>query len=151
MDLSNIKPAAGAVKRSKRIGRGQGSGKGGTSTKGHKGAQSRSGAKRKVGYEGGQNPIQRRLPKRGFNSPFKEEFKVINLDRLQVIAEKFKMKKVDIQSLRDSGVLRGNNAKVKILGKGEMKTKLDLEVNAISASAKTAIENAGGTVKLLDK
>ena len=150
MDLSNLKPAAGSVKRSKRIGRGQGSGRGGTSTRGHKGAHSRSGSKRKVGYEGGQNPIQRRLPKRGFKNNNRVEFKVINLDRLQVIIDKYKLKKIDVQSLKESGILKGDT-KIKILGKGELKTKVDFEVNAMSATARKAIEDIGGTIKLLEK
>ena len=148
MDLSNLKPAAGSVKRNvKRLGRGQGSGRGGTSTKGHKGEQSRSGYKRKIGYEGGQMPLQRRIPKTGFKNIFRVEFKVINLDSLQKLIDKHKIKKADLETLRKVGII-SNSAKLKILGRGEVKSKLDFEAHAFSASAKEAIEKSGGTINL---
>lgn len=148
MDLSTLKPAKGSVQKKKRLGRGQGSGRGGTSTKGHKGAQSRSGYKRKVGFEGGQMPIQRRLPKGGFKNINRVEYKVINLGRLQEIAEKSKLSKIDIAAFKELGLLSKTD-KLKILGRGELKAKLDLEVNAASVSAKEAIEKLGGTIKLI--
>lgn len=149
MDLASLKPAAGAVKRNvKRLGRGQGSARGGTSTKGHKGAQSRSGYKRKVGYEGGQMPLQRRVPKFGFKNIFREEYKGLNLDTIQKLVEKHGMAKVDLETLRKNGIVSGT-AKVKILGRGALKTKIDVEVHAVSATAKEAIEKAGGSVNLV--
>lgn len=149
MDLSSLRPAAGSVKRNvKRLGRGQGSARGGTSTKGHKGAQSRSGYKSKVGYEGGQMPLQRRVPKFGFKNIFREEYKALNLDTIQKLAEKHGMAKVDVETLRKNGIVSGT-AKVKILGRGAVKSKLDVSVHAVSASAKAAIEKAGGSVNLV--
>ncbi len=149
MDLSSLKPAKGSVKRNvKRLGRGQGSGRGGTSTKGHKGAQSRSGYKSKVGYEGGQMPLQRRLPKRGFKNIFREEYKALNLDTLQKLADKHGFKVIDKETLKKHGILSGT-AKLKVLGRGELKTKLDLNVHAISATAKASVEKLGGTVNLV--
>lgn len=151
MDLSNLKPAPGSIKRNvKRLGRGQGSGRGGTSTKGHKGAQSRSGYKRKIGYEGGQMPLQRRVPKTGFKNIFREEFKVINIDSLQKLIDKHKMKKADLETFRKLGII-SNSAKLKILGRGEMKSKLDFEAHAFSATAKEAIEKSGGTINIAQK
>ena len=149
MDLSSLKPAAGSVKRNvKRLGRGQGSARGGTSTKGHKGAQSRSGYKRKIGYEGGQMPLQRRIPKSGFKNIFREEFKAINLDTIQKLVDKHKMKKVDLETLRAKNILSGT-AKLKVLGRGGLKSKIDIEAHAVSASAKDSIEKAGGSVNLV--
>lgn len=149
MDLSSLKPAAGSVKRNvKRLGRGQGSGRGGTSTKGHKGAQSRSGYKSKVGYEGGQMPLQRRIPKSGFKNIFREEYKALNLDTIQKLVEKHNMKKVDLETLRKNGIISGR-AKLKVLGRGELKSKLEVEAHAVSASAKESIEKAGGSVNLV--
>lgn len=148
MDLSNLKPAEGSVKKGKRIGRGQGSGRGGTSTRGHKGAQSRSGYKRKVGFEGGQMPIQRRLPKFGFKNPNREEFHVINLDKLQEVIDKYKLKKVDHASLYANRLVSKTD-KVKILGRGELTAKVEVEVHAVSKTAQKAIEDKGGTVKLV--
>ncbi len=145
MDLSNIKPAKGAVHRSKRIGRGQGSGYGGTSTRGHKGAQSRSGYSQRFGFEGGQMPIQRRLPKRGFKNFNREEYSSLNLDRLQQIIDKLKLKKIDLDTLIENRVIR-KNEKIKILGRGELKTKVDVSAHAFSETAKKAIEALGGTV-----
>ncbi len=151
MDLSNLKPAAGSVKRNvKRLGRGQGSGRGGTSTKGHKGAQSRSGYKRKIGYEGGQMPLQRRIPKTGFKNIFRVEYKALNLDTLQKLIDKHKMKKVDLETLRKNGII-SNSAKLKILGRGELKSKLEFEAHAFSASARESIEKSGGKVNIAQK
>ena len=149
MDLSSLKPAAGAVKRNvKRLGRGQGSARGGTSTKGHKGAQSRSGYKSKVGYEGGQMPLQRRVPKFGFKNIFREEYKGLNLDTLQKLVEKHNMSKIDLETLRKNGIISGT-AKVKVLGRGGLKSKIDVEAHAVSASAKDSIEKLGGSVNLV--
>lgn len=143
MKLNTLKPAEGSVKSKKRIGRGQGSGKGGTSTRGHKGAKSRSGYKTKKGFEGGQMPLQRRVPKFGFTSPNRIEYKVINLDALEVLIAKTKAKAVDTQLLVDNG-LAGRNDIIKILGNGEFKSKVEVTAHAFSASASKAIEAAGG-------
>ena len=143
MKLHTLKPAEGSTKNKKRIGRGQGSGRGGTSTKGHNGAQSRSGYKRKAGFEGGQMPLQRRLPKFGFTNPNRVEYKGVNLDALQELADKTKAKKVDVQLLVDNGII-GKKDLVKILGRGELKAKLEVEVHKFSATAASAIEAAGG-------
>jgi large subunit ribosomal protein L15 len=148
MNLSNLKPAKGSVKKVKRIGRGQGSGHGGTSTRGNKGAGQRSGTKVKRGYEGGQMPLQRRVPKHGFKNPFRKEFEVINLDRLQELADRMKLSSIDHESLSKHGIISKND-RVKILGRGEIKSKLEVKVNAVSESAKKAIEAAGGTVHLV--
>lgn len=148
MDLSKLKPAKGSVKNRKRIGRGEGSGYGDTATRGHKGAKSRSGYSRKIGFEGGQMPIQRRLPKSGFTNPFRVEYLALNLDRLQEIAEKFNTTQISVSLLRDNNIINRTDL-VKLLGRGELKTKLNIEVNAVSASAQAAIEKAGGTVKLV--
>ena len=148
MDLSQLKPAKGSVKNRKRIGRGEGSGYADTATRGHKGAKSRSGYSRKAGFEGGQMPIQRRLPKGGFKNPFRKEFKVFNLDRLQELADKYKLKIVSHETLKEHKLVSKTD-KIKILGRGELKAKLSVEVNAVSESAQKAIESAGGTVKLV--
>lgn len=148
MDLSQLKPAKGSVKNRKRIGRGEGSGYGDTATRGHKGAKSRSGYSRKAGFEGGQMPIQRRLPKGGFTNPFRVSYKAINLDRLQEIADTHKAKEISLDFLREKSIIAKTD-KVKVLGRGELKAKLSVEVNAVSASAQKAIEAAGGTVKLV--
>ncbi len=145
MDLSTIKPAAGSVKNGKRIGRGPGSGKGGTSTRGHKGAKSRSGYSHKIGFEGGQMPLQRRLPKFGFKNRNRVEYKAINLDTLQSIAEKNNLTKIDVKVLIETGYL-SKNGLVKILGNGELKNKLEVEAHAFSKSAEAAIIAAGGSV-----
>ncbi len=142
MDLSNLKPAAGSTKTKKRIGRGPGSGLGGTSTRGHKGAKSRSGYKKKIGFEGGQMPLQRRLPKFGFKNINRVEYKAINLEALQALAES---KKIDVAALVDAGFI-SNNQLVKILGKGNLTVKLDVEAHAFSKSAEAAITALGGTV-----
>jgi large subunit ribosomal protein L15 len=148
MDLSNLKPAKGSVKRSKRLGRGQGSGKGGTSTRGHKGAKSRSGYSKKIGFEGGQMPLQRRVPKYGFKNINRKEYKGINLSVLQNLAEKNKLDKIDIGALISAGFI-SKNAKVKILGKGTLEKKLEVHAHAFSKSAVAAIEAKNGTVVIL--
>ena len=147
MNLSNIKPAAGSVRANKRLGRGVASGKGGTSTRGHKGAKSRSGYSRKIGFEGGQMPLQRRLPKFGFNPIERIEYKGINLFALQALADEKKLSEVSVQTLIDAGMI-SKKQKVKILAKGELSAKLNVEAHAFSKSAQEAIEKAGGTVKI---
>lgn len=148
MDLSQLKPAKGATRKGKRIGRGQGSGKGGTSTRGHKGQKSRSGYSRKIGFEGGQMPLQRRLPKFGFNPLNRVEYKAINLDVLQELAENQKLSKIDLNVLINSGIISPKHT-VKILGRGTLTAKLEVEAHAFSKSAEEAITAAGGTaVKL---
>ena len=145
MNLSNLKPAKGSVKsQGKRIGRGQGSGKGGTATRGHKGAKSRSGYSKKLGFEGGQMPLQRRVPKFGFTNINRVEYQGINLDKLQELVDNKKIKgDVDFQTLVELG-LAGKNELVKILGRGELKSKLTVTAHKFTASAKAAIEAAGG-------
>ena len=145
MNLSNLKPAEGSTKSKKRIGRGPGSGLGGTSTRGHKGAKSRSGYKNKIGFEGGQMPLQRRLPKFGFKNINRVEYKAINLDTLQALAESKKIEKIDIAALIDAGFV-SNKQLVKILGKGTLTVKIDVEAHAFSKSAEAAITALGGTV-----
>lgn len=144
MNLSNLKPAAGSIKSSKRIGRGPGSGKGGTSTRGHKGAKSRSGYSRKTGFEGGQMPIQRRLPKFGFNNINRVEYKAINLDTIQSLADNKKLSKIGLSELREAGFI-SKSTLVKILGNGKITSKIEIEANAFSKSAEEAITAAGGT------
>ncbi|MDR6301329.1 50S ribosomal protein L15 [Mesonia maritima] len=145
MELYNLKPAEGSVRgNSKRIGRGEGSGKGGTSTRGHKGAKSRSGYSKKIGFEGGQMPLQRRVPKFGFNNINRKEYQGINLDTLQQLADNGKIKDtVDFDTLVENRLARKNEL-VKILGRGELKTKLKVSAHKFTASAKEAIEAAGG-------
>ncbi|TXB61950.1 50S ribosomal protein L15 [Phaeodactylibacter luteus] len=144
MELHSLKPAAGAVKKRKRIARGIGSGHGRTATRGHKGAKSRSGFKNKRNFEGGQMPIQMRLPKVGFKSPNRKEYTAINLERLQSIADKYSLTKVDQEALVKHGILTKTEL-FKVLGAGELKSKLEVHAHAFSASAKQAIETAGGT------
>ncbi len=148
MDLSSLKPAEGSVKIRKRVGRGAGSGLGGTSTRGHKGAKSRSGYKKKIGFEGGQMPMQRRLPKFGFKNFNKVEYKAINLSTLQSIAEAKKLEKIGLAELIEAGFV-SSKALVKILAKGTLTAKLEVSANAFSAAAKEAIEKAGGSVVIL--
>ncbi|OUR91409.1 50S ribosomal protein L15 [Flavobacteriales bacterium 34_180_T64] len=150
MDLSNLKPAEGSVKnQGKRIGRGQGSGKGGTATRGHKGAKSRSGYSKKLGFEGGQMPLQRRVPKFGFTNINRVEYQGVNLDILQRLIDEKKIKDtVDFDTLVDLGLARKNEL-VKILGRGELKSKLTVTAHKFTASAKAAIEAAGGEVVTL--
>ena len=144
MNLSNLTPAVGSVKTRKRVGRGSGSGMGGTSTRGHKGAKSRSGYSRKIGFEGGQMPIQRRLPKFGFKNINRVEFKAINLETLQTLADSKKLTKIGLAELREAGFIAKSDL-VKILGKGTLSAKLEVEANAFSKSAEEAITAAGGT------
>ena len=148
MSLSNLRPAGGSTKTGKRIGRGTGSGLGGTSTKGHKGQKSRSGYSRKIGFEGGQMPIQRRLPKFGFKNINRVEYKPINLDVLQRLAETKELTKIDIQALMDAGFVSSNHL-VKILGNGALSAKVEVEAHAFSKTAEAAILAQGGTVTKL--
>jgi large subunit ribosomal protein L15 len=145
MDLSNLQPAVGSVQRKTRIGRGPGSGKGGTSTRGHKGAKSRSGYKRKIGFEGGQMPLQRRLPKFGFKNINRVEYKPINLDLIQALSEAKNLQKVGLEELRAAGYVNGNQL-VKVLANGALSAAVTVEANAFSAAAQAAIEAAGGTI-----
>ena len=145
MNLSNLKPAEGSTKNRKRIGRGTGSGRGGTSTRGHKGAGSRSGTSSKVGFEGGQMPLQRRVPKVGFKNPNRVEYTGVNLDVLQQLVEKYSLATVDFDILKEHG-LASRNDLVKILGRGELKAKLEVKAHAFTATAQKAIEAAGGTI-----
>ncbi len=145
MNLSNLKPAEGSTKVRKRIGRGPGSGLGGTSTRGHKGAKSRSGYSRKIGFEGGQMPIQRRLPKFGFKNINRVEYKAINLDTLQQLAEAQQLSKIGVEELIAAGFISKSQL-VKILGKGELTAKIDVEAHAFSKTAETAIQALGGNV-----
>lgn len=148
MDLSNLKPAEGSTKKPKRIGRGQGSGRGGTSTRGHKGQKSRSGYSKKIGFEGGQMPLQRRVPKFGFTNPTRKEYKGVNLDVIQALAEKIKTDKIDIETLVKAGVV-SRKTLVKILGNGKLTIKLDMKAHAFSKSAQEAIESQKGTVEII--
>ena len=148
MKLHELRPAKGATHREKRLGRGEASGKGGTSTKGNKGGQSRAGYQRKMAHEGGQMPIQRRLPKRGFNNIHRVEYKVFNLGQIDQLAEKYGISEFSPENLYINGLI-GQNDLVKILGNGELKAKLTFKVNAVSEKAKTAIEGAGGTIEIL--
>ena len=150
MNLSNIKPAKGSTKQRKRVGRGEGSGHGGTSTRGHKGAKSRSGYSSKIGFEGGQMPLQRRVPKFGFVSPNRVEYKGINLDTLEALVEKMGKSVVTPQDLRDNG-LAGKHDLIKVLGRGELKAKIEISAHKFSKSAVAAIEAAGGTMQTIDR
>ena len=145
MDLSNLKPAAGSTKTRKRIGRGSGSGLGGTSTRGHKGAKSRSGYSKKIGFEGGQMPLQRRVPKYGFKNINRVEYKAINIDTIQKLAEAKNLEKVGIEELMNAGFI-SNKQLVKILGKGAISVKLEVSAHAFSKTAEAAIVAAGGTI-----
>lgn len=145
MNLSNLKPAEGLTKTRKRIGRGAGSGLGGTSTRGHKGAKSRFGYSKKVGFEGGQMPLQRRVPKFGFKNINRVEYKAINLDTIQTLADAKNLTKVGISDFIEAGFISSNQL-VKVLGNGALTNKLEVEANAFSKSAAAAIEAAGGTV-----
>ena len=144
MKLNNLTPAAGSKGREKRIGRGEGAGHGGTSTRGHKGAQARSGYSRKLGFEGGQMPIQRRLPKFGFTNPTRVEYKAINVAMLQTLAESHNLSVITVDTLREAGFINKNQL-VKILGNGELTVKLEVSANAFSKSAVAKIEAVGGT------
>jgi len=148
MKLNALKPAKGSVRKRKRIARGQGSGYGGTATRGHKGAKSRSGYKIKRHFEGGQMPLQMRLPKVGFNNSNRQAYVPINLDRLQAISEKYQVQAVSPEKLVELRIVRKND-KIKILGSGELNVKLEVNAHACSASAKEAIEKAGGRINLV--
>lgn len=148
MNLHNLRPAKGAVHKEKRIGRGEASGHGGTSTKGNKGGQSRAGYKRKRAHEGGQMPIQRRVPKRGFKNPNRIEYKVFNLGQIEQLIEKYGLTEFNLENLYANGLV-GATDRVKILANGELKTKLAFKVNAISEKAKQAIESTGGSVEIV--
>ncbi|MCI7050544.1 MAG: 50S ribosomal protein L15 [Bacteroidales bacterium] len=144
MQLHNLKPAAGSTKTRKRIGRGPGSGMGGTSTRGHKGAKQRSGYSKKIGFEGGQMPLQRRLPKHGFKNINRVEYKAINIATIQALAEAKNLEKVGIEDLVAAGFVSSKHL-VKVLGNGELSKKVDVEAHAFSKSAEAAIQAAGGT------
>ena len=148
MDLHSLKPAEGSVKNGKRIARGKGSGRGGTSTKGHKGAQSRTGYSRSAGFEGGQMPLQRRVPKFGFKNPTRVEYVGINLDRLQEFIDKTKATEVTTAGLVEANFIKKTEI-VKILGRGELTSKVDVKVNAFTKTAKAAIEKAGGSAETI--
>ncbi|MDO4171229.1 MAG: 50S ribosomal protein L15 [Prevotellaceae bacterium] len=148
MKLNNLKPAAGSTHSRRRIGRGPGSGLGGTSTRGHKGAKARSGYKRKIGFEGGQMPLQRRLPKFGFKNINHKEYFAVNLSTLQKMAERNNLEKIGIAELQEAGLTNGKEL-VKILGNGELTVKLTVEANAFSKTAEEAIKAAGGNVVVL--
>lgn len=150
MNLSNLRPAKGSVKNRKRIGRGQGSGRGGTSTKGHKGAQSRSGYSEKIGFEGGQMPLQRRLPKFGFKSLNRVEYNGVNLDVIQGLVDKHNISDITMEVFVSHG-LASKCDRVKILGRGEIKSKVNITAHAFSETAKAAIEALGGTTTATGK
>jgi large subunit ribosomal protein L15 len=149
MSLHNLKPAIGSTFTKKRLGRGEGSGSAGTSGRGHKGAKSRSGYSKKIGFEGGQMPLQRRVPKFGFTNPNRTEFRVINLDIIQKLIDEKKVKEITLESLISCG-LASKNDLVKVLGRGKISASLKVKVNKISSSAKNAIEKAGGSVELIN-
>jgi large subunit ribosomal protein L15 len=148
MKVHTLKPAAGSIKSVKRIARGQGSGRGGTSTRGHKGAKSRSGYSQKGGFEGGQMPLQRRVPKFGFKNRFRVAYKGVNLDILQALSEKINKEVIDVKVLVENGVV-GKKDLVKILGRGELSVKLNVTAHAFSATAIEAIEKSGGSISKL--
>ena len=150
MKLHTLKPAEGSTKAKKRVGRGQGSGHGGTSTRGHKGAKSRSGYKSKIGFEGGQMPLQRRVPKYGFKNINRVEYKGINLDTLQVIVEKHKLKTVTPEIIVENGLANKKDL-IKILGRGELKTKVNITAHGFSEKAKSTIEDLGGKAELIEQ
>ncbi|MCH8905323.1 MAG: 50S ribosomal protein L15 [Bacteroidetes bacterium] len=149
MDLHSLKPARGSIKQGKRIARGQGSGRGGTSTKGHKGSQSRAGYKRRFGYEGGQMPLQRRLPKFGFKNVNRKEYRVFNLSKVQYLIEKYNVKEFDLELLKTHRLIKRNDL-VKILANGELKSKVEIKVHAFSEAAKKAVEAAGGSIAAIE-
>ena len=148
MNLHNLRPAKGSVHKEKRLGRGEASGHGGTSTKGNKGGQSRAGYKRKRAHEGGQMPIQRRIPKRGFKNPDRIEYKVFNLGQIDQLVEKYGITDFTLENLYTNGLINQTD-RVKLLGNGELKSKVTFKVNAVSGKAKEAIESAGGSVELV--
>jgi len=146
MDLSNLKPAKGSVKKDRRLGRGQGSGRGGTATRGHKGQKSRSGYSKRIGFEGGQMPLQRRIPKHGFKNINRKEYKAVNLSTLEELAGRKKLTKIDVQTLIDAGLV-SRNGLVKILGNGKLTRKLEVKAHAFSATAQKAIEELEGSIE----
>ena len=148
MKLNNLKPAAGSTHSRRRLGRGPGSGLGGTSTRGHKGAKARSGYKRKIGFEGGQMPLQRRLPKFGFKNINRVEYQVVNLSSIQKLAEKTNLEKIGIQDMVAAGLVSAKGL-VKVLGNGKLTAKVEVVANAFSKSAEEAIQNVGGTATKL--
>jgi len=150
MELHNLKPSLGSTKNRKRIARGQGSGYGGTATRGHNGAKSRSGWSKKMGFEGGQMPLQRRIPKRGFKNINRVEYVGVNVGRLQAIAEKYNIDAISPEVLYNHGIIKKRDL-VKVLGSGELTTKLNVTAHAFSASAQAAIEKAGGTFSVIQK
>ena len=152
MELHNLKPAKGSIKNKKRtLGRGEGSKKGGTSTRGHKGAKSRSGYSKKIGFEGGQQPLQRRVPKFGFTSPNRVEYNCVNIDTIEALVNSKKLKTtINKKDLMDNGLVQKNDL-VKILGRGKLTVKIDITANAFSVSAKEAIEKAGGKAITIEK
>lgn len=150
MKLHTLKPAEGSIKNSKRIGRGPGSGRGGTSTRGHKGAKSRSGYSRKLGFEGGQMPLQRRVPKFGFKNPNRVEYKAVNLEALEALASKLNIADITVQVLIENGIV-GKSDLVKVLGRGELTAKINVSAHKCSASASQAIEKLGGTVTIISE
>lgn len=149
MELHNLKPARGSVKNRKRVARGEGSGRGGTSTRGHKGAKSRSGYKTKRNFEGGQMPLQMRLPKVGFKNPNRKNFNIFNLYEIEAIAEKFNVTEIDLPFLKEHRYIQKGEL-VKVLGNGEINTAVTIEVHAFSKSAREAIEAKGGTAKIYE-
>lgn len=148
MELHNLKPAEGSTKSRKRIGRGQGSGRGGTSTRGHKGQKSRSGWSRKRNFEGGQMPLQMRVPKRGFKNPNRVDYVGLNLDQIQAIVDKYQMKEITLASLVENGIVRKNDL-VKVLGRGELSATINVEAHAASKTAQQAIEGKGGSLTIV--
>ena len=149
MKLNNLKPAAGSTHSRRRLGRGPGSGLGGTSTRGHKGAKARSGYKRKIGFEGGQMPLQRRLPKFGFKNINRVEYQVVNLSSIQKLAEKKNLEKITIEDMVVAGLVSAKKGLVKVLGNGTLTAKVEVAANAFSKSAEEAIQSAGGTATKL--
>lgn len=148
MELNNLKPASGSTGRDRRIGRGQGSGYGGTSTRGHKGAKSRSGYSKKIGFEGGQMPLQRRVPKFGFTNINRVEYKAVNLDAIQQLADKLNLTSIGVETIVENG-LASKNARIKVLGNGNVTSKLTVKAHAFSKSAKEAIEKVEGTTETI--
>lgn len=148
MKLNNLTPAAGSTHTRRRLGRGTGSGLGGTSTRGHKGAKARSGYKRKIGFEGGQMPLQRRVPKGGFKNINHKEYTAVNIATLQALADKLNLTKVGLVELKAAGLVRGKDL-VKVLGNGELKAKLEVEANAFSKTAEEAIKSVGGNTTII--
>ncbi len=146
--LSNLKPAKGSVRKNKRRARGQGSGSGGTASRGHKGAKSRSGYSKKRAHEGGQTPIQMRLPKRGFNNPTRVAYVALNLEKVQYLAEKHDLSEISFEKMRELRLVKKTD-RVKVLGKGELKRPLNITLHAFSETAKKAIEEAGGTASII--